>query len=168
MYPLTEPQIRDSFVNASVREVKQALLPDLDALDWDELDYLGWTDAKRPLMAYLVAEVYGSPVGLVLRRPDPGQRTLRKAICTLCEDVVETSGVAMFTAKRAGAAGRKGDTVGTMLCTDLRCSANVRRRPTLSEVGSQDPVDVANYTQRRIDGLRSRTERFVQQVASTR
>ena len=61
MHPLTEKQIRSSFVNASKREAADATLPDLDAVDWDRIDYLGWTDRRAPLAAYVVVRSTTSP-----------------------------------------------------------------------------------------------------------
>lgn len=51
MRALTAPEIHASFVNSTRREAAQAVLPDLSALDWDRLDYLGWTDPKNPRRA---------------------------------------------------------------------------------------------------------------------
>jgi len=168
MIPLTEQQIRASLVNATRREVTQATLPDLDALDWDRLDYLGWRDRKAPLSAYVVLELGGEPVGVLLRaaeRTASGRR--RSGVCAWCEDVVVTADVTLYVARRAGAPGRKGDTVGTLLCTDLGCSRNVRRVPTRAEAGTDEEVR-AQVVQRRIAGLRERSGRFVAEVLRTR
>lgn len=167
--PLTEQEIRASFVNASKREVAQASLPDLGALDWNRLEYLGWRDAKRPL-GYAVVEVDGVARGVILRTAPPpaalaGRR--RRAICAWCEDPVETEDVTLQVAKRAGAAGRKGDTIGTLICTAYGCSDNVRRKPTFSELGSDDPADRERFVERRIAGLRERSSGFVAQVLGT-
>ncbi len=41
MRPITEKQIRTSFVNSSLRERKELVLPEnLGELDWENLDYL--------------------------------------------------------------------------------------------------------------------------------
>lgn len=162
MNPMTDPQIRRAFVNASRREVKQAVLPDLAALDWDTLDYLGWRDPKRPLSGYVVLELDGNPTGVLLRAAAPSSR--RPAVCAWCQDVVETDDVSLYAARRSGAAGRRGNTIGTLICTAFDCSRNVRRTPTLSEVFSTDEADKAQFVQRRISGLRERSERFVRQV----
>ena len=58
MNPLTEKQIRASFVNASKREAAQATLPDLDTLAWDRLDDLGWRGRQAPLRAYAGARAH--------------------------------------------------------------------------------------------------------------
>ena len=70
MKPLTENEIRASFVNTSRREAKQARLPaDHESLGqrWEELDVLGWTDRSNPQRAYAVPPTDDEPVGLVLR-----------------------------------------------------------------------------------------------------
>ncbi len=166
MQPLAESAIRGSFVNASKRESAQATLPELADVAWERLDYLGWRDAKRPLLSYVVLagpEQDPDPVGVVLRS---GARSAhrRKAVCVWCEDVVNTADVTLQVARRAGARGRRGDTVGTLVCTELQCSRNVRRTPSIEEVGSDDPQDRARLIARRIDGLRDRVTRFVVSV----
>ncbi|MBA3843543.1 MAG: FBP domain-containing protein [Actinobacteria bacterium] len=167
MEPLTEKQIRASFVNASKREAAQATLPDLDALRWDRLDYLGWRDRKAPLSAYAVLEVDGSPTGILLRAGDPGaERVKRKSVCVWCNDIVVTDDVTLYVARRAGAAGRQGNTIGTLICTDFVCSENVRRRPTSAEAGTDDAVR-EQIVERRIAQLRERSEQFVAEVLST-
>lgn len=165
MNPLTPEQIRSAFINTSRREAAQATLPELPE-DWSRLDLLGWNDAKRPKLSYVVLELDDTPTAILLRANDPRSRVRRAAMCAWCEDIVETGDVSMFVARRAGPAGRKGNSIGTMLCADFECSRNVRRRPTPSEVLSDDPVDRAVFIDRRIDGLRRRSTQFVRQVLS--
>jgi len=162
--PLTEKQIRASFVNASRREAAQAVLPVLDELDWDRLDYLGWRDRKAPLVAYAIVPVDGTPTGLLLRSTDAKERVRRRAVCAWCEDVVETDDVSLYVARRAGASGRRGNTVGTLICTHFVCSRNVRRRPTRAEAGSDLESVRETLIERRIAGLRERSARFVTEV----
>ncbi|MEV7973515.1 FBP domain-containing protein [Cellulomonas sp. NPDC089187] len=167
MHALTEQQIRSAFVNASRREAAQATLPDLDSLNWDRLDYLGWRDRKAPLSSYVVAEVDGEPVAVLLRAAErTGKR--RKAVCAWCEDVVNTDDVALYVARRGGAAGRKGDTIGTLICGEFQCSQNVRRKPTRAEAGDATEEERELIVQLRIEGLRERAGRFVREVARTR
>lgn len=40
-----------------------------------------------------------------------------------------------FAARKAGAAGRRGDTVGTLVCADFGCSRTVRLLPPLAYEG---------------------------------
>ncbi len=167
MHPLTEKQIRASFVNASRREAAQAALPVLSDLDWDRLDYLGWRDRKAPLLAYAVVPGTapdGGPTSVLLRASDPVGRLRRSGVCAWCEDVVHTEDVSLYVARRAGASGRRGNTVGTLLCTGFACSRNVRRRPTLAETGRDDDELRVAIVERRIDGLRERSARFVAEV----
>ncbi|GIG22085.1 hypothetical protein Cch01nite_28090 [Cellulomonas chitinilytica] len=160
MDPLTEKQIRSSFVNCSRREAAQLTLPaDLAELRWDRLDYLGWVDRKAPLRAYVVLTVDDTLVGLTLRSPD-GVASRRRAVCAWCEDVYATGDVSMYVARRSGAAGRNGDTVGTLVCTTFECSANVRRKPRIVEAG-EDP---AGLVLQRIAGLRERSQRFAREI----
>lgn len=168
MTPLTDAQIRASFVNASRRETTGANLPDLATLRWDRLDYLGWRDRKAPLVAYVVTELAEGPTGIVMRAAEPGTGPRRRAMCAWCEDVVETEGVGLFTARRAGAAGRKGDSIGTLICGDFRCSANVRRTPTAAEAGSDIDEVRELIVAGRVDGLQRRSRAFVAEVARTR
>ncbi len=167
MDPLTEKQIRSCFVNASKREAADATLPDLDAVAWDTVDYLGWRDRRAPLSAYVVVPVGGEPVGVLLRSGDKGGRRT-KAVCQWCADVVATDDVSLYVARRAGAPGRAGNTIGTLICTDFLCSRNVRRPPTRSEVGDDAEALRELIVERRIAELRERSARFVDEVRSTR
>lgn len=159
MHPLTEKQVRTSFVNCSRGDASRMTLPELGTLDWERLDYLGWIDRKAPLRSYVVVEVDGEPVGLALRAPETtGKR--RRAVCAWCEDVYSTDDVSLYVAPSAGAAGRNGNSLGTLVCTDFRCSRNVRRKPTIIEAG-EDPEGLVLS---RIEGLRERVARFAREV----
>ncbi len=164
MEPLTEKQIRSSFVNASRREATQAVLPALDTLDWDRLDYLGWRDRKAPLVAYAVVPVDGTPTGVLLRSTDAKERIRRNAVCAWCEDVVVTDDVSLYVARRAGASGRRGNTVGTLICTHFLCSRNVRRPLTRTEAGDDAEGRREQILAVRVAGLRERSARFVAEV----
>jgi len=167
MQPLTEKQIRACFVNASKREAADATLPDLDAVAWDKLDYLGWRDRRAPLAAYVVVEVDDERVGALLRATDKGGKR-KKAVCQWCADVVVTDDVTLYVAKRGGASGKNGNTIGTLICTDFICSQNVRRPPTRSEVGDDAEAMREYVVERRIAELRERSAKFVDEVRSTR
>lgn len=168
MNPLTEKQIRAALLNASKREAAQATLPDVATLDWEQLDYLGWRDRKAPLSAYVVLELDGEPTGMLLRAADVKTgRARAKGVCAWCEDVVVTDDVSLYVARRGGASGRNGNTIGTLICTEFVCSRNVRRKPTFTEAGN-DPAVRELIIGRRIAGLRERAARFVAEVGSTR
>lgn len=164
MNTLTDSQIRASFVNASKGDAKRATLPDLDAIDVSTLDYLGWQDPKKPLLHYVALELDGDLAVLMLRGAD--KPPTRKMMCAWCEDVVDGIHAASFVAPLAGAAGRRGNTIGTSVCADFGCSRNVRRLPQAYELRTQDPALVAYHQEMRIEGLRERSTNFVRAVLS--
>lgn len=134
MRPIDERAIRASFINASRKEVSSVSLPQGFAdIDFDRIDYLGWSDAKFPRRAYVVTEVDGVLTGALLQRAE--QRVLARAQCSWCEDVTLRHDVQLYSARKAGAAGRKGDTIGTLVCAEFDCSHNVRRLPPLAYEG---------------------------------
>lgn len=158
MLPLTDERIRASFINASLRERKAVTLPDLDDVSWDSLDYLGWRDPKYPQLGYVVVDLDGETVGILLRQSEG--RTRSRPQCSWCEDVLLPNDVVFFVAKRAGDAGRKGDTVGTLVCSQFECSANVRKRPATAYIG----FDVEAARLRRIESLNERVTSFATNI----
>ena len=148
MIPLTDAIIRSSIVNASKGAAHRAHLPDLSRVNWDELDYLGWQDPRRPLQHYVVLETDGEVRGLMLR--GTGQRPPRKLLCAWCQDVVDGNGAATFVAPLAGSSGRRGNTIP----------------PTSFEMRTEDAALLAHYRDQRIAGLRERSAAFVQAVMS--
>ncbi|CAN5301195.1 FBP domain-containing protein [soil metagenome] len=159
MTPLTAETIRNSFANASRRESGElTILDDLDQLRWDRLDYLGWRDAKFPRRAYVVVPVDGVPIGIVLKQADADPRT--RAQCSWCQDVTLPNQVVIYGAKRAGAAGRNGNTIATLLCAEFECSVNVRKAPPVAYLG----FDVEAARDERIAGLQLRAARFAASV----
>ncbi|MCK1798711.1 FBP domain-containing protein [Streptomyces sp. XM4193] len=132
MQPLSETEIRQSFVNCSKGEAKRLNLPrDFAGTAWSELDFLGWRDQGAPDRGYLVVPLAGAAVGLTLRVPPSSRRSLlRTSMCSLCTTRHPSSGVTLFAARKEGAAGRRGNTVGTYICADLACSLYIRGRRT--------------------------------------
>ncbi|PII84525.1 translation elongation factor [Leucobacter sp. OLJS4] len=164
MLPLNESIIRSSFVNASRREAKDAVLPDfLDAVAWDALDFLGWRDPKFAKRAYVVLpSLDGDPVGVVLRQADAAPRS--RAMCSWCRDVRLPNDVVFWSARRVGDAGRRGATVGTLICRDFECSHNVRNDPPPAYEG----YDVAAARAQRIDELRLKVAGFADMLVTGR
>ncbi|NDZ97153.1 FBP domain-containing protein [Streptomyces sp. SID6673] len=159
MHALTESQIRKSFVNASLRERNALTLPlDFADIDWENTDYLGWRDPKLPLVGYMIVPVDDRPVGIMLRLGGRQPRT--RPQCSLCEDVQLPNEVAFYSAKLAGPAGRKGNTVGTLVCSNFECCANVRVRPSKIYAGD-DPEAVRSQ---RIESLRTRADGFARRI----
>lgn len=158
MRPLTEAEIRASFVNATAAELEHFELP-LEVLvaEWERLDALAWRDRKVRQRGYLVTELDDGPAGVVLRAADSTMSRHRAAICNLCHTQQPADQVTLFSARRAGAQGEAGDSVGTYLCSDLSCQENVRLHAPLA------PAEVRDGWQalRRIEGLARRTREFV-------
>ncbi|MBC7274616.1 MAG: FBP domain-containing protein [Streptomyces sp.] len=127
MRPLTEQDIRNSFVNCSKGEAKRLAVPrDLGERPWDDLDFLGWRDPGAPDRSYLVAERPDRIVGVTFRFPPPQRGFLHRSLCSLCLTGHPRGGVSLMTARKAGAAGREGNSVGLYICTDLACSLYLR------------------------------------------
>jgi hypothetical protein len=132
MRTLTEQDIRTSFVNCSKGEAKRLAMPrDLDERPWDDLDFLGWRDPGAPDRSYLVTERDDGLVGVALRFPSVRRGFLHRSLCSLCLTTHPGGGVSLMTARKAGPAGREGNTVGLYMCTDLACSLYVRGRKPL-------------------------------------
>ncbi|WP_194396406.1 FBP domain-containing protein [Microbacterium atlanticum] len=158
MRPLTEDDVRSSFVNASPDELRLVSLPhDFVLTDWDHLDFLAWRDPRTRSRGYVIAEIDGEPSGVVLRAADGTSRG-RAAMCNLCHTMQPADQVVMYTARKAGEAGAHGDSVGTYICADLSCHETVRLAAPLA------PNEVRASVDRKIDGTRRRTEAFVGRV----
>lgn len=159
MLPLTEPAIRASFINATRSERNNMLLPvDFADTRWDRLDFFGWRDRKLPQVGYVLVELDGAPTGLILREAESRART--RPQCAWCNDVELPNDVLLWSAKRAGDAGRKGDTVGTLACAEFECSKNVRKLPALAYAG----FDREAARLRRIEALRENVTGFIRDV----
>ena len=155
MISLDEKTIRESFVNASRKEVSDLTLPaDLVDLDWDRLDYLGWRDPKVAKRAYIVVPTDDGPVGIILKQAEASPPS--RAQCSWCQDIKLPNDVVLYSARRVGPAGRNGNTVGTLICSEFQCSANVRTLPPSAYLG----YDREAARQQRIDVLRERATDF--------
>ena len=167
MQPLTESIIRSSFVNASRKEVKDMTLTDgfeaLTDADWAKLDFYGWRDPKFARRAYVVLpRLEGDPVGIMLKQAEASPRS--RAMCNWCQDVRLPNDVVFWSAKRVGDAGRRGATVGTLICRDFECSRNVRNDPPPAYEG----YDVAAARVKRIDDLRLKAAGFAEMLLAGR
>ncbi|HWU21346.1 MAG TPA: FBP domain-containing protein [Nocardioides sp.] len=160
MSPLTEAEIRASFVNCSKGEAKRLSVPrDLAAQPWDDLDFLGWRDPQARARGYLVAPHESGLIGVVLRAPDATSAT-RKNICSLCITLHPRGGVTLLVAPRSGRAGAKGDSVGTYICADLRCSLYARKKLTTGTAAMHETLEV----EQRVERLRGNLADFLRRV----
>ncbi len=160
MQPLSVEEIRRSFVNSSKSLVKAMTLPPRFAeLPWDSLDYLGWRDPKAPNRGYLVVRRNDGVTGIALNTQATGKPRRGTGLCDLCNTAHHVTDVALFAARRAGSAGREGNTVGMYICADLACSLYLRGLRELDvPQGETAPPEV------RAERLNSRLEGFVNRV----
>jgi hypothetical protein len=158
MRPLTEDDVRESFVNAGPDDLRLVALPaDFMLTDWDHLDFFAWRDPRTRGRGYVIAEVGGEPTGVVLRSAEGSSRA-RAAMCNLCHTMQPADQVTLYTARKAGVAGAHGDSIGTYICRDLSCHENVRLAAPLA------PSEIRASVDMKIDGTRRRTEAFVERV----
>lgn len=158
----TRDQIVAAFRGATRSEVRKVTFAaDFDAVEFDGLDYYGWADPKIPRRAYLVVDRPEGPVALLLNQAavKPRGRTM----CTWCNDVNLTDEAVLYTVRRGGAAGRRGDTIGALICANFGCSGNVRRLPP----AYHKETDLERIRAQRVDELRRKVHGFVDKVLST-
>ena len=167
MEPLTEQQIRGSLANCSKGEASRIKVPDLAAVPWRDLDFLGWTDASAPQRAVLVLPSQDGVAGIVLRKPTATRGTaMRSSMCRICNTGHSSDGVTLFVAPLAGAAGRQGNTVGEYICSDLACSLYLRgkKQPRGRLVRHEETLGLDERVDRALTNLNG----FVKRVTSGR
>ncbi|GHI87726.1 hypothetical protein Sxan_50900 [Streptomyces xanthophaeus] len=155
--PLTEKQIRSSFVNCTKGEASRLRLPlDFAELPWEDLDFLGWVDPGAPLKAHLVLPAAEGPLGISLRVPSVNRTSaMKSSLCQLCLTGHASSGVTLLAAPLAGARGREGNTVGIYVCADLACPLYVRgkRQPKLRTARYEESLTLDERLARMTDNL---------------
>jgi hypothetical protein len=159
MRALTETDVRASFVNADPDELRIMEMPhDFVLTDWDYLDFFAWRDPSVGGRGYILVQHEGAVVGVVVRASGPGRG--RSGMCNICHTMQPGNQVTLFSARRVGDAGKRGDSVGTYVCADLSCHENVR----LAHPLAPNEVRTAGQVDFRIDGTRRRMERFIARV----
>lgn len=132
MLPVTEAEIRSSFVNCSKGDAQRLSVPkDLAGRPWEDLDFLGWSDPTMRGRCYIVVP-RGDDLdldGVAFRYATGGLGQAQ--MCAICKTTHTGGGVSLMTAQKAGESGRRGNTIGIYMCTDLACSlyARDKRRP---------------------------------------
>ncbi|MFM9371341.1 FBP domain-containing protein [Streptomyces sp. Da 82-17] len=167
MEPLTEKQIRSSFVNCTKGEAARLKLPlDFGELPWADLDFLGWVDPGAPLRAHLVLpRAEGeAPLGISLRVPAVNRTSaVKSSLCQICLTGHASSGVTLLAAPLAGARGREGNTVGIYICADLACPLYVRgkREPKLRSGRYEESLTLEERLRRMNDNLSAFTAKVL-------
>lgn len=156
MRPVTEEQLRESFINATADELQRLPLPGLHESIWEEREYLGWRDMQAAQLGYLSAW-RGSELVSIVVRTSGGLRPGIAAMCSMCHSAQPATQVRLFTARFAGKKGLVGSSVGTYICESLECSTVIRRAaPHLTT-----PSQLA----RRGGAMLERVDRFLARVA---
>ncbi len=160
MEPLTEKQIRSSFVNCTKGEAARMKLPqNFDELPWEDLDFLGWVDPGAPLRAHIVRPAAGGDgpaLGISLRVPGTSRTSaLKSSVCQICLTGHAASGVSLLVAPLAGARGREGNSVGFYICADLACSLYLRgkRQPKLRGRQYEESLNLGERVERALANL---------------
>ena len=104
---------------------KELFLPELAALDWESLDYLGWVHPSGH-EGYVVLQSpnTGAICGIRMNRSRRNTRKRRMEMCSWCHHVHKTNGTAMFSITVKGSEGRH--ILGNVICKNLDCSLRVR------------------------------------------
>ena len=161
MQQLTHKQILAAFRNATKSEVGRVSFPlDYHDVDFSRREFYAWRDPKLPRRSYLVAEHDGELVALILNRAEA--KPARRTMCAWCRDVELDRDSVLYTTRRAGAAGRRGSSIGVQVCDDFGCSRRVRKLPPAFHKGT----DLEAIRAEQIESLRRRVDAFVAQALS--
>lgn len=158
MRTVEQKGVRKAFVNASRSHATAATFPQTwPPTRLDEREVVGWDDPKAPQRAYLLAEHDERLVALELRLTGAA-RSARATMCDLCHRSDADGGSRLVVARRAGARGRAGDTVGLYVCADFDCSLRAREELPAHQ------KSVSGLPDRRVEELRERLDAFVRRV----
>jgi hypothetical protein len=160
MRPLNAEEIRASLVNVDEAERTSIVLPGLHETLWEEREFLGWRDPTHPTRGYIVFWNGHTPTGVAVRAAESAMPPGRPAMCSLCHTQQPAPQVSLFVAPKAGQRGKRGDTVGTYLCADLRCSTLIRITPPSSDLLPHPDT----HTHQRAHGIEERLGRFTARV----
>ena len=160
MHPVTEDAIRASFSNCSQGEAKRIPMPrDLADVPWSDLDFLGWRDLGAQDRAYLVTPRGDGLTGVMLRSAATRKGFLRRNLCSLCLTTHPGGGVSLMTGRKAGDAGRQGNSVGLYLCSDLACSLYIRG--TKSPGAAADRMEETLNVEEQVGRMAGKLEEFL-------
>ncbi|NMO01247.1 FBP domain-containing protein [Gordonia sp. TBRC 11910] len=161
MRAFSQSEILAAFTGATRSEVKRVTFPEnFNEVDFDRLEFFGWRDRKIPRRSYVVVDAESGPVALLLTRAEAKPRG--RAMCSWCNDVNLTNEAVLYTVRRAGAAGRRGATLGALVCDNFGCSKNARQLPPAFHKGT----DLDAVRAERIADLRRRVTAFAAEVCS--
>ncbi|HZE38309.1 MAG TPA: FBP domain-containing protein [Stackebrandtia sp.] len=168
MNPISAADLRAAFVNCSKREATAVVLPELDAVAWEDLDFLAWRNPRMPQRAYVACWVGDRLVAMVFRAATrrAGDGAMRTSMCEFCHTVHSAGGVTLFTANKSGTAGRRGDSVGTYFCADLDCCLYVRDKKRPKRVQPQSTMTVDERIERLTEKLHGIVSRVLEPTST--
>lgn len=164
MDALTTDQIRNAFINSSKRSAREVVIPPLDDVPWQDLDFLGWMNPRMPQRRYLATWFDEKPVSVELRMASSrASNAGRTSMCEFCQTVHSAGNVRLLSAAKAGRAGKRGDTVGNYWCVDMDCSLYARHQKRPSRV---QPMSTLTAEQR-VDRLKTAVNGFLRYVVAS-
>ena len=121
MDPVTEPELLNVFNGQLPAEA----IPDLNKVEWEAHDFLGWVHPAGHL-AYmlLLSPKDGYLKGIEFRRFRFSGNGRGIHMCSLCHHMHPGEGTAVFSVSRKGSGGRH--RLGNVVCKDLDCSLRIR------------------------------------------
>lgn len=166
MDPLTEKQIRSSFVNCTKGEAARLKLPlDFNELPWEDLDFLGWVDpgarsAPTSYAATPTATPSASPSAS--RAPAAPARSSPASARSASPATPPPASPSSSPPRRSPRP--RGNTVGIYVCSDLACSLYIRgkRQPKLRAGHYEETLT----TTEKIDRARTNLNAFTAKITS--
>ena len=121
MEPVTAEEILSAFDEAD----EDIPLPDLERVDFDALDYLGWIHPSGHLGYLVLLSPNDARLkGVVMRRSSFGGTRPGFEMCSLCHHMHQPHGTAMFTMTCKDTNHRH--SIGNVVCKNLDCSLRIR------------------------------------------
>lgn len=151
MNPLTRDDIRELFTK---RQRKELRLPDVDAIDWDNLDFLGWKHPSGHL-SYVVYEFEGDFKGIVFEATRQSNKA-RVMSCSWCITQQPGDAISLYSIQLPD---NEKVTIGDYICSDLQCSLYVRnlKQPNIPRLQENLSIEgrIARL-QKNVDGFFNR------------
>ena len=146
MRVLNSEEILSAFPKKDRKNVK--LPRNLEKIDWDNLDFLGWLHSSGHL-AYMIFEWNGALEGLVLEKSLAAKRNISK-MCSLCKTISGSQGIVLFSSTL-----RKNKKVSraVYVCSDLQCSLRVRGKIALGANQMCETISTDDKIIRLLDGV---------------
>lgn len=137
---------KEDIVNAFSEKQKKTLkLPDLDVIDWDSLDFLGWIhpSGHKGYVVYKEGALKG--IEFEITRSE----TNKVKMCNWCKTVREGRDISVFSVSHS-----KNRSIGTYLCWDLQCSLYVRELKKVPPIQMRETISKEDKIKRLVDNFK--------------